>query len=84
MSEARKNLGLGALALLPIVCCIDTAKRIGRGEIVPDQDADGVVDALTIAMLDSEGWDGAELTARGRQRDEIIRIAQQMSEHFYE
>jgi hypothetical protein len=22
MSEARKNLGLGALALVPIVCCI--------------------------------------------------------------
>ncbi len=31
MSETRKNLGLGALALLPIVCCIGVPLIVAAG-----------------------------------------------------
>jgi hypothetical protein len=62
----------------------DAAETIGRGEVVSDSDADTVVNALTAAMLGEEGYDGDELTARGREIDDIIGVAQQMSQTFYD
>ena len=63
---------------------IDAAERIGAGEAVPDDDAEAVANALAAAMLDNEGYDGQELTARGREVDGIVGIVQQMSVHFYD
>jgi hypothetical protein len=63
---------------------IDAAERIARGEAVPDEHAEMVVDALTNAMLHDEGFDGHGLTGRGKQVDDLIGIVQQMSEHFYD
>ena len=63
---------------------IDAAERIGRGEVVPDDVTEAVVAALTDVMLDREGFDGEALTARGIEIDDLIGIAQQMSEHFYD
>jgi len=61
----------------------DAAARIGRGEVVPDEDAEAVVNALSEAMLSNEGFDGQGLTTRGIEIDDIIGVVQQMSEHFY-
>jgi hypothetical protein len=63
---------------------IDVAAKIGRGEVVPDQDAEAVVDALANAMLGDEGFDGEGLTEQGNRIDDLIGIVQQMSEHFYD
>ena len=62
----------------------DVAARIGRGEVVPDEDAQAVVDVLSAVMLGEDGFDGQALTVRGRQIDDLIGIVQQMSEHFYD
>ena len=62
---------------------LNTAARISRGEAVPDEDAEAVIDALAIVML-GEGFDGEDLTARGREIDDIVGIVEQMSEHFYD
>jgi len=59
------------------------AAKIGRGEVVPDDEAEAVVSALADAMLGEEGFDGQALTPRGVQIDDLIGIVQQMSEHFY-
>ena len=60
----------------------DAADRIGRGEVVPDPDAEAVVGALADAM--AEDYSETEgLSARGLAIDEFIGIVQQMSEHFY-
>ncbi len=58
----------------------DTADRVGRGEVVADNAANAVVDALVAAMLE-DAYEG--LTARGCQIDDIIGVVQQMSEGFY-
>jgi hypothetical protein len=64
---------------------IEAAGRIGRGEVVPDADAEAVVDALTSVMLGGEGYSEAEgLTERGIEIDDLIGVVQQMSEHFYD
>ena len=64
---------------------IDAAARIGRGEVVPDEDAQAVVDALANLMLSDEGYSEAEgLTERGIEIDNLIGVVQQMSEHFYD
>jgi hypothetical protein len=60
------------------------AERIGRGEVVADDDAAAVVNALVDVMLDDDGFDGEALTTRGTEIDDLIGIAQQMSEHFYD
>lgn len=62
-----------------------TAAKIASREIVPDDDAEEVVDALARAMLaDSANFDGDELIGRGVEIDRVIGIVQQMSEHFYD
>ena len=63
----------------------DAATRIGRGEVVPDEDANAVVEALAGAMLSDAGYNEREgLTAFGLQIDDLIGIVQQASEHFYD
>jgi hypothetical protein len=62
----------------------EAAEGIGRGEVVSDSDAEAVVDALVAAMLGEEGYDGSGLTARGCEIDDIIGVAQQMSQSFYD
>jgi hypothetical protein len=62
----------------------EAATRVARGEVVADEVAEEVVDALAAAMLDDEGFDGQELTPRGIEIDGLIGIVQQMSEHFYD
>jgi hypothetical protein len=61
-----------------------TAAKIANGEVVPDGDADAVVDALAAAMLASDNFEGEELTRRGVEIDGLIGVVQQMSEHFYD
>lgn len=63
---------------------LDAADRVERGEVIPDEDADAVVNALVAAMLDTDESDGRDLTARSREIDDIVGIVQQMSEHFYD
>jgi hypothetical protein len=59
------------------------AERVAAGEVIPDEDAEAIVDALAEAMLSNEGYDSEALTPSGVQIDEIIGIIQQMSQHFY-
>ena len=65
----------GAPALI-----LAAAERIGRGEVVPDDDAEAVANALADVMLDRDGFDGKALTARGIEIDDLIGTVQQMSE----
>jgi hypothetical protein len=60
------------------------AERVGRGEVISDAEAEELVDALSVVMLSSEGYDPEHgLTAFGIAIDGLIGIAQQMSEGFY-
>src|SRR5437868_1538363 len=43
---------------------VEAADRLGRGEVISDEDADTLVEALTAAMLSEKGYDAHELTAR--------------------
>jgi hypothetical protein len=60
------------------------AAKIAKGEVVQDEDAHAVVDALAAAMLVSSNFQGDELAARGIEIDGLIGVVQQMSEHFYD
>jgi hypothetical protein len=60
------------------------AARIARGEVVPDEAADAVVNDLAAAMLAGENFEGEEPTGRGLEIDGLVGIVQQMSEHFYD
>ena len=63
----------------------DAALRIGRSEVVPDAEAEAVVDALANVMLSDQGYSEAQgLTERGIEIDKLIGVVQQMSEHFYD
>jgi hypothetical protein len=55
------------------------AATIAKGEVVSDEDADAVVDALAAAMLVSPSFEGDELTGRGIEIDGLIGVVQQMS-----
>ena len=86
----RMTLSVAQIALMREVLgaappnVTEAVERVSRGEVVPDEDADVVVDALATAMLNDEGYQGDELTARGRQIDDIVGVVQQMSQRFYE
>jgi len=83
LSAAQVEVMNEALAGSPDLV-IAAAAKIGRGEVVPDEDAEAVVDALADAMLGDEGFDGESLNQRGVQIDDVIGLVQQMSEHFYD
>jgi hypothetical protein len=64
---------------------LDAADRIARGQVVPDEDAEAVVDALVAVMLADTGYDAEQgLTVRGNTIDDVIGVVQQMSEQFYD
>jgi hypothetical protein len=61
---------------------LSASTRIGKGEVVTDEEAEAVVDALASAM--TEGYSqSAGLTERGIAIDDMIGVVQQMAEHFY-
>ena len=61
------------------------AALIASGQVVPDEDAELVVDALSNEMLGDRGYNERDgLTEFGLRIDDIISVAQQMSEHFYD
>jgi hypothetical protein len=63
----------------------DAAVRIARGEVVPDEAASAVVDALANVMSGDTGYrEDVGLTSRGIEIDDLIGVVQQMSEHFYD
>jgi hypothetical protein len=88
--RGRLRLSIDQVALMNEVLAgappqiLDAAARIGRGEVVPDDDAEAVAGALVDRMLDRDGFDGEALSARGIEVDDLIGIVQQMSEHFYD
>jgi hypothetical protein len=88
--QERLRLSVGQVDLMNEVLArapariLTAAERIGRGEVVPDDDAEAVVNALADVMLDRDGIDGQALTARGIEIDDLIGTVQQMSEHFYD
>jgi hypothetical protein len=61
----------------------ETAAKVANGEVVPDGDADAVVDALAAAMVATDNL-GNELTGRGVEIDGLIGVVAQLSEHFYD
>ena len=83
LSDAEAALLLELVADSP-AAVRTAAKRAADGQVVPDDDAEAVVDVLCNAMLGDEGFDGEALTTKGIEIDAIIGIVQQMSEHFYE
>ena len=86
----RLRLSVGQVDLMNEVLAgapalvLAAAERIGRGEVVPDDDAEAVANALADVMLDRDGFDGEALTAQGIEIDDLIGTVQQMAEHFYD
>jgi hypothetical protein len=75
MNEVLANSPSGVLA---------AAAKIAKGEVVPDEDAEAVVDALAAAMLINPNFEGDELAGRGIEINGLIGVVQQMSERFYD
>jgi hypothetical protein len=62
---------------------VDTGERMARGEVVQRPDAEAVVDVLFAAFVAEDIYDEG-LTPRGKQIDDLIGIAVQMSLDFYD
>jgi hypothetical protein len=63
---------------------LDVAVRIGKGEVVPDEDAQTLADALCDVMLGKEYDPDQGLTLQGAAIRDVIATVHQMSEHYYD
>jgi len=62
---------------------VDTGERMMRGEVVLRPEAEAVVSVLLAAFAAEDIYDDGP-TARGKQIDDLIGVAQQMSDDFYD